>query len=331
MIYENNRNCELLVLLVGSNPLPNYISALILEPQSVQFLYTEQTKRIKNSLKAALKNKFSSLAFKDTYVGKDGSNVQEVEKVWRRISPDAHLNYTGGTKIMAAHSRMAFRSIGGGDARASYLDERNDALRFDDGDEADLAEAGLEISLDELLSLHQISKRPSAKERPTVSESMTIADSVLRSKETHSDSSGLWLEVWAGEKIKELGDNPWVGLNCTRENGRDFEVDIALVKGHRLYVISCTQKKKLSVCKQKLFEVATRARHLGGDLARSALVCLLEGGDNKGPYVDQLRNDIADIWGATNTPEAFGLDDLKEWEGVNGKPNLNTLRNWLES
>ena len=332
MSFENNRNCERLVLLVGSNPLPNYISAIVLKPQSVQLMYTEQTKSIKNGLKAALKKQFPALIVKDSYIGKDGSNAHEVEKVWRRIRPDAHVNYTGGTKIMASHSRMAFRDIGGKDARASYLDERNDALRFDDGDEVDLAEAGVEISLEEILSLHRISKRPSDKERPTVSKSMSIAASVLKNEEPNSNSDGFWLEVWAGEKIKEvLGEKPVVGLNCLRENGREFEVDVVLVRGHRLYVISCTKKKQLSECKQKLFEVAIRARHLGGDLARSALVCLLDGGDNKGPYVDQLRNDIADIWGATNTPEAFGLDDLKEWEGVNGKPKLNTLRDWLES
>ena len=74
-----------------------------------------------------------------------------------------------------------------------------------------------------------------------------------------------------------------------------------------------------------------RSRQLGGDLARSALVCLLHGSNNKGLYVDQLRNDIADIWVASNTPKVFGLDDLREWAGIHGEPNLGTLQQWLES
>jgi len=66
-------------------------------------------------------------------------------------------------------------------------------------------------------------------------------------------------------------------------------------------------------------------------LARSALVCLLHGSNDKGSYVDQLRNDVEDIWAASNTPQVFCLDDLKEWAGIDSKPNVGTLQKWLES
>jgi hypothetical protein len=98
-----------------------------------------------------------------------------------------------------------------------------------------------------------------------------------------------------------------------------------------LYVLSCTTDSKKARCKSKLFEVAMRARQMGGDLARSALVCFLDGGDASGPYVDQLRSDIASLWEAPNVPAVFGLADLREWAGVGGKPNFASLREWLES
>jgi len=74
-----------------------------------------------------------------------------------------------------------------------------------------------------------------------------------------------------------------------------------------------------------------RARQLGGDLARSALVCLIYVSNDDGLYVDQLRNDVDDIWDASNTPKVFGLDNLKEWAGIHGEPNTGTLQQWLES
>jgi len=145
--------------------------------------------------------------------------------------------------------------------------------------------------------------------------------------------SGGWLEIWCGTLVREVlnGSEVYVGIDCKRLNGRQFEIDVAVVRGHRLYVISCTTDNKIGMCKSKLFEVALRARQLGGDLARSALVCLLHGGDGRGPYVAQLRQDVTDIWDAPNTPQVFGLDDLREWAGTNGRPDTVSLKEWLES
>ena len=121
------------------------------------------------------------------------------------------------------------------------------------------------------------------------------------------------------------------GVHCTLPSGREFEVDVVLVRGHRLFLISCTTDTTLAQCKSKLFEVAMRARQLGGDLARSALVCLIDGTNEKGPLVDQLRHDVAGVWEAPNTPRVFGAADLREWAGLHDEPDLRTLRDWLES
>ena len=144
---------------------------------------------------------------------------------------------------------------------------------------------------------------------------------------------GGWLEHWCGDLVRDITKESevYVSVNCMRANGRLFEIDVAFIREHRLYVVSCTTDTSIHLCKSKLFEVAMRARQLGGDLARSALVCLLHGSNNNGLYVDQLRSDIADFWVASNTPKVFGLDDLREWEGIHGEPNVGTLQQWLES
>ena len=49
------RDSTLLILLVGSNPLPNYLSACALRPSRLALVYTEQTKDGKQRLQMKLK------------------------------------------------------------------------------------------------------------------------------------------------------------------------------------------------------------------------------------------------------------------------------------
>jgi hypothetical protein len=148
--------------------------------------------------------------------------------------------------------------------------------------------------------------------------------------------TGLWLERWTASLIESCAGPSVpvaVGVKCKRKLpvATEFEIDIALMRGPRLYVVSCTTDSTKKLCKSKLFEVAMRARQMGGDLARSAVVCLLDGGDDKSSYIDQLRGDIAALWAATNIPKVFGLADLREWAETSGMPNLDTLKEWLDS
>jgi len=387
---EKERTCDYLLLLVGSNPLPNYITALILKPRSIRLFYSPETEKVKKHLWEALKAGLSS-AHLDERCIEDVTSAAKVRQAFGSIPSDAHLHYTGGTKIMAAHARMAFRESGGKDEQASYLDERKGVLRLDSGYEIDLATQKLRLTLADLLALHGIEpmkggnhhtsrtrledaekiasavlndphlasklyrlhREPNNKEfshKKAKANAVNIGESVPGlnlsiqqvpeqdwNRETYEAWMkflwGGWLEVWCGSFVRQLvGTNEVaVGLNCKRPNARQFEIDVAVVRGHRLYVISCTTDDKTGLCKSKLFEVAMRARQLGGDLARSALMCLLHGNDAKGAFVDQLRNDVADVWDAPNTPQVFGLDDLREWAGIGGRPNVDSLRRWLES
>lgn len=390
-----------LVLLVGSNPLPNYLSACALRPDRVTLVYTRETQeamqRLRESLVAAQLEVSSEIMVDDATCPTDVR--RKVDEALQGVAVnDAWLNYTGGTKVMAAHALMAFKDNGGLLANASYLDEggpdRPPRLRFDDGRTEALTVERVPLTLKTILGLHGISyeQRRPKKPEPTAEDVTAILRKVLEDvsvarelydernrlkayknpakaidapflakhhglslsqsvfptqelldqlsgskerkawfKQWYGFIGGEWLEEWLGAQIRALQLKPEpeivVGVNSKRlAQSRPLEVDIAVVRGHRSYFISCTTDRK-EFCKLKLFEVAVRARQLGGDLARAALVCLA---DNS--TVSSLKQDIDDVWRATNTPRVFGLDDIRAWSGHDGAAaNTTGLRDWLES
>ncbi len=398
-MIKQQRPCDRLFLLVGSNSFPNYLTSLILKPRSIILFYSSETEKIKDNLKDGLKEKLADSSIDEICVRK-ATVATETYKVFHEAfrktfhetsrAANIHLNYTGGTKIMAANARMAFKDAGGEDKQASYLDERKGILRFDDDYEIKLSTESFELKLDDILKLHGIKKR--AKEKTPFSSifkdagrisELELADKILKlvcnepkyAKELYDNCQeasainlgkelkklldtdlstvcftedgwskdirkkvaaffkGGWLEIWCSELLRGMlkGNEVSVSVNCIRANDRSFEIDLAVIYEHRLYVISCTTASDLKLCKSKLFEVAIRARQLGGDLARSALVCLCHGSDSNGSYAGQLRKDIEDIWDASNTPQVFNLDDLKDWEGYSGKRNTKLLKDWIAS
>jgi hypothetical protein len=397
-----------LILLVGSNPLPNYLSACALRPGRVVLVYSAETTAAKDRLKAQLSNVLGGDANLDDSFIEDPTCATAVERVIDGIlqgkkSGEVWLNYTGGTKVMAAHARMAFQKHNGLPKHASYLNEGGSALqpqlRFDDGTAKALAEyADVPLKLTTVLGLHGISHTPRAPKEPapTAMDADAILRAVLKDvplasslycererlesreynnpqnavaapfraeryklqlsqdvfptetqmaslpnrkereswfKQWYSFIGGEWLEEWLGETIRRLDLKPTpeeivVGVNAQRGDKKaNLEVDIAVVRAHRSYFISCTTDTTKAICKSKLFEIAVRSRQLGGELARAALVCLADD-----TIVGSLQQDIDDMWGASNTTRVFGLSDLKTWSGFDGdEANLTTLKAWLES
>jgi hypothetical protein len=384
-MLATDRRAERLALLVGSNPLPNYLAAVVLEPREVFLLHSPETREPCERLEAALQER--QIAVYNVAV-EDATDARKIHDACASLQVD-HLHYSGGTKPMAAHARKAC-SVD--EARASYLDERRGLLRFDDGYDLNLEQRDLGLTLDRVLKLHGIERvAPSAPVpgAPTDGDVTALAERIFREPGVASKLfdlfrpedrrrsftqaksapwtpgdhnlslsaprvpdaewnkaryeawdkllTGGWLEPWTASLIRaSLGEAASVievGVMCKRvqPSPADFEIDVALIRGHRLHVISCTTDQKKPLCKPKLFEVSMRARQMGGDLARSALVCLLDGSDARGSYVDQLRADIASLWDAPNVPRVFGLADLREWAGTSGSPNLGSLKEWLDS
>jgi len=120
---------------------------------------------------------------------------------------------------------------------------------------------------------------------------------------------GGWLEHYVlacvAERKKDYRVHSF-GRNLNPRIGRiDFEVDIAAMRGYQLHLISCYTGSRKGTCKLKLFEAFTRARQLGGDEARAALVCCY---DN--PRL--LESEIGQLWDTKDRVKVFGRSDLKK-------------------
>ncbi|MBE9256844.1 DUF1887 family protein [Dolichospermum sp. LEGE 00246] len=106
---------------------------------------------------------------------------------------------------------------------------------------------------------------------------------------------GIWLEHYVLNQIQEITkDEKYSYLNIgesqmnfemlikkkTTHDYVKFEFDVAFMRNYQLFAISCTTSKDPKECKLKLFEAYIRAKQLGGDEARVALVCCCDHKDD---------------------------------------------------
>ncbi|MGE5558341.1 MAG: hypothetical protein ACM3WV_06970 [Bacillota bacterium] len=161
-----------LVLLVGTNPLPNYVVARYFldnneKLQYIWLIHSEENKALEQNgtLKFAnyirdripdAQERFRFVALSDVnsaqQIGKDLS-----KKMCSRISRDAklHLNYTGGTKAMSVHVYQKLKEQFKERISFSYLDARSFRLIEDDQENlsGDLRKK-VYINMEELFKLH---------------------------------------------------------------------------------------------------------------------------------------------------------------------------------
>jgi hypothetical protein len=86
---------------------------------------------------------------------------------------------------------------------------------------------------------------------------------------------GKWLEHYVLHALNELAIQLCLH-ECAQNivpNEVEFEVDVIALRGYQLFAFSCSTDTKKPLLKLKLFEAYIRARQLGGDEARVALVC----------------------------------------------------------
>lgn len=144
--------------------------------------------------------------------------------------------------------------------------------------------------------------------------------------------NGGWLEEHLLAQLKVLEAAKIVhdcsaGIQPLLAGDRDFEFDVACMRGYQLFAFSCTTSNVIKLCKQKLLEAVARARQLGGSEARIALVCCLDQDKLSG-----LRGEI-DALVRDNQVRLFGRDDLlalvvkiQEWIETIEQEAANALR-----
>ncbi|EAW36942.1 hypothetical protein L8106_21047 [Lyngbya sp. PCC 8106] len=131
---------------------------------------------------------------------------------------------------------------------------------------------------------------------------------------------GIWLEHYVLKQVKELTQELQLGeskmsfvikKSQTYEGGV-FEFDVAFMRSYQLFAISCTTSKDPKECKLKLFEAHTRAKQLGGDEARVALVCCCDNDPSKPQRLDLWLK--SQLEGAVRNPKiaVFLREDLPD-------------------
>lgn len=87
--------------------------------------------------------------------------------------------------------------------------------------------------------------------------------------------NGIWLEHHVLDGLTTLA--PTLHLHEWAQNIEtddvQFDMDIIALRGYQLFAFSCSTDNTKGLLKSKLFEAYIRARQLGGDEARVALVC----------------------------------------------------------
>jgi hypothetical protein len=158
---------DYLFLLVGSNPLPNYVAALLLVKKDgiVYLLHSggdHGTSEVADRLKTAIKNRkkeLDNVFCREVDESKGHIIFHRMDEVLGKIDRKVSmgLNYTGGTKAMAVHVYRAIEKKGFSFSVFSYLDARTLSLVIDGKNEPIILnplEMDCSLSLSELLSLH---------------------------------------------------------------------------------------------------------------------------------------------------------------------------------
>lgn len=175
-----------LVLLVGTNPLPNFVVAeyFLNKNKNIEKIWLIHSEENKNYFQAGTlefaenlekiitdrwENKHKNLRFPLEKISL--SDVSNASKITDNIdnmitklkeNKSFHLNYTGGTKSMSTHSYWNLDRIGDDVEKSfSYLDGRNFRLVLDypDKEIADDLREEVNIKFEELIELHGFERK----------------------------------------------------------------------------------------------------------------------------------------------------------------------------
>lgn len=332
-----------LIATVGSNPLPVVVSVRALEPDRLRLIYTHDVEQVTNRICDHLKEKLPNcqifqLEIKDHQKAKSiYATLGEITEDW----PTTSLNYTGGTKLMAVHVYSFWKEKGGRPENASYLGS-DGKLYFDNGNF--IQENNLPgLSLDEQCLLHlgkiphdrsndhnkpnylmlaqaihklvsklgwggyqELIKNPAT----VLHERLGVDKSIVDDSNDSFVKGGKWLEVWFAHQLEQIKieDKPIfdkIEQNVSVDKNPNFEMDVVATRGYRVFLFSCTVKKKNDEVKWKFFEASNRTARIGGEHARAAMVCL-----NEEPQT-VLRTVQAEHWPGYDTLRLFGQAHIK--------------------
>lgn len=275
-----------LILLVGGNPLPNAVAGLLLHRPGgrITLLHTNQTEGIAGRLGSWLQKQTGIMPQPVSIDEVHRDEIHSKVKAVVNNTGSVGLHYTGGTKAMAVHAYTKARELRPG-ATFSYLDARRLALIFEkDRLVVPVNQAvGTKIQFADLLNFHGWEMRSSQQLEPNPKQKPrdAPADYQGNGKKFERDVYQQLLSVAPEVRLHDVRTNTFA-----QQGPVTAEFDVTAMCGYQLFLLSCTIADphpaadsvelidgKRKILKQKLFEAHLRARQLGGDEARAALVC----------------------------------------------------------
>lgn len=237
-----------LIMLIGSSPMPNLISAFtrIKENGKIFMIYTNETEKIAKQLKELIEEKAKEkslnilveLSYGRIYEEYNLEKVsQSIKNILNKIALEyknenledksIELNFTGGTKIMASVSYREFKEIFNNEEKAylTYLDsEESEFVIYD-------------------ISKNKTKKLPYSKENETID--LSIDDIITM----HFEASGNELKNEQFKDIKISKVNEYI-FETLIENYDKKEEFIKLME--EIYKFNLSNKKKASKIKENI-------------------------------------------------------------------------------
>jgi len=341
-----------LIFTVGTNPLPvwvawHHLKSGIPGEIKVSFIHTEQSENEKDLLEKIIQDESPGTTILSVPI--DPGNLKGIHNAIKKNVVDTrpnncnhfHIHYTGGTKSMGVETTSIIEKTLSGvpntTVDTSYLNPRGSngpEIVSRTLQKVPDTRKGINIPLESIAKLNGVK----FKELP----GQPTADQIRRGTNwlnadwprppcyrVKGENEGFVLEygVYAAFK-KALEDKQrhcwqlYRGIKGQRvpRSGRrglpnPFELDVVVVLGYQVVLVSCGLDYDASQIKRKAMEGIIRARQLGGDEAQCITVCIAENNscaaiqagleDEMGADTPHIR-----VWGKSNTnrlPDLTGL------------------------
>lgn len=209
-----------LVLIVGTNPLPNYVVGSFFKEakpyENLILVYSEETdfqegtSEYAEIIKKMLNMEYEHVKFipiRD--VGNPPEILEQIKKGFENISGKIHLNYTGGTKTLVVNCYKFLSEKYKKDFSSSYLDARRFKIVYEDGkeepNEGDLRDVFKKIgfTISDLLCLHLYELK-----KEVIKRENCPFESVLNAMKRNIDKLNEYIE-WM-EKIRVIYKNKYI-------------------------------------------------------------------------------------------------------------------------
>jgi hypothetical protein len=142
--------------------------------------------------------------------------------------------------------------------------------------------------------------------------------------------TGKWLEDLVLITLQKLQEEGEINVKEIKNgveadyNNRKTEIDILVIKGYEMFLISCTTSQKIKVVKQKAFEAIYRAQQLGGEHAKVVVVSPMynrRGMDgnrfSRDNNLEELEKDLSQFDAARNAGQnLIGINELRKELGL---------------